>query len=387
MSERRRLLVLAPFPPRFDATHGGGRTVARLLQLHATRNRVALLMLRRPDEPGIDDEVAALCDVVREVTRTPVGRSPHVAWRERRRALALAQGQPLWAASILTRDFGRSLVDLCADWRPDVVQAELDVMGAYLPLAPRPALRVLVDHDPSVRRNAGAFTTWRRRRLARRCPADAIVVFTAEDERALRSAVPLGIPIATIPMAWRANGPALDPVGTEPPTVLFVGSYRHPPNLSAARRLAALLPELRRELPDTVLALVGEDPPADLAAAGAVVPGRVDDVEPWLDGAAVVAAPIADGGGTRVKVVEALAAGKAVVGSRRAFEGLDLENGREAVIADDDASFARAVVALLKDPSRRRELGAAARAWAERLPSADDVEDAYEALYDSLGAA
>jgi glycosyltransferase involved in cell wall biosynthesis len=57
------------------------------------------------------------------------------------------------------------------------------------------------------------------------------------------------------------------------------------------------------------------------------------------------------------------------------------------VIADDDASFARAVVALLKDPSRRRELGAAARAWAERLPSADEVEDAYEALYDSLGAA
>jgi glycosyltransferase involved in cell wall biosynthesis len=387
VSDRRRLLVLSPFPPRFDATHGGGRTVARLIGLHATRNRVALLVLRRPDEPGIDADVAALCEVVREVPRLPVGRSLRIAWRERRRALALAQGQPLFAASILTRDFGRTLADVCAEWRPDVVQAELDVMGAYLPLAPRPARRVLVDHDPSVRRDAGALTLWRRRRLARRCAADAIVVFTAEDELALRSAVPRDIPIATIPMAWRTPGPALDPVGAEPPTVLFVGSYRHPPNLAAARRLTALLPELRRELPDTVLALVGEDPPSDLAAAGAVVPGRVDDVEPWLNDAAVVAAPIADGGGTRVKVVEALAAGKAVVGSRRAFEGLAVVDGREAVIADDDASFARAVVALLKDPSRRRELGAAARAWSEQLPSADEVEDAYEALYDSLGTA
>lgn len=386
MSDQRRLLILSPFPPRFDATHGGGRTVARLLQLHATRNRIALLMLRRPHEPEIDDAVAALCEIVREVTRVPVGRSPRHAWHERRRALALAQGQPLWAASILTRDFGRSLVELCAEWEPDVVQAELDVMGAYLPLAARPARRVLVDHDPSLRRSAGALTLWRRRRLARRSPGDAVVVFTPEDERALRPVVPHDIPIATIPMAWREQRPALDPVGSDPPTVLFVGSYRHPPNLSAARRLATLLPELRREVPDAVLALVGEEPPPDLAASGALVPGRVDDVEPWLSAAAVVAAPLVDGGGTRVKVVEALAAGKAVVGTTRAFEGLRVTDGREAVIADDDASFARAVVELLKDPERRRQLGAAARAWAERMPSADDVEDAYQSLYDSLDA-
>jgi glycosyltransferase involved in cell wall biosynthesis len=382
----RRLLILSPFPPRLDASHGGGRTVARLVQLHATRNRIALLMLRRPDEAGIDDATAAQCELVREVPRVPVGRSPRVAWRERRRALALAQGEPLWAASILTRDFGRSVVELCSEWRPDIVQAELDVMGAYLPYAPRPARRVLVEHDPSLRRTAGALTLWRRRRLVRRCPADAVVVFTAEDERTLRPVVPRDIPIATIPMVWRDDRPALDPVGSEPPTVLFVGSYRHPPNLAAARRLAALLPELRRDVPESVLALVGEEPPPDLTTSGAVVPGRVDDVEPWLDKAAVVAAPIADGGGTRVKVVEALAAGKAVVGSTRAFEGLDVEDGRDAVIADDDASFGRALVDLLENPERRRELGSAARAWAERLPSADDVEDAYQSLYDSLGA-
>jgi len=342
-------------------------------------------MLRRPDELPIDEDVAAQCEIVREVARVPVGRSLSVAWRERRRALALAQGQPLWAASILTRDFGRKLVELCSDWRPDVVQAELDVMSAYLPFAARPARRVLVDHDPSLRRNGTTFTLWRRRRLARRSAADAVVVFTAEDESALRPVVPPDIPIATIPMAWREERPALDPVGSDPPTVLFVGSYRHPPNLSAARRLAALVPELRREVPEAVVALVGEDPPPDLARSGALVPGRVDDVEPWLSAAALVAAPLVDGGGTRVKVVEALAAGKAVVGTARAFEGLDVVNGRDAVIADSD-SFGRTVIELLGDPERRRQLGEAARAWAQRMPSGDDVEDAYASLYDSLGA-
>jgi polysaccharide biosynthesis protein PslH len=384
--DRRRLLVLAPFPPRLDASHGGGRSVARLIQLHATRNRVALLALRRPGELEVDGAVAAACELVHEVERVPVGRSVPVAWRERQRAVLLAQGRPLWAASILTHAYARSLAQLCAEWQPDIVQAELGVMGVYLPLVQRPAQRVLVEHDPGIRRGGGAVARWSRRRFVRdsAAAADAVVVFTEQDECALRSVAPPEVWIARIPLAWRVSRPALDAVGSEPPTVLFVGSFRHPPNVDAARRLVSYLPELRRHRPDVVLALVGEEPPPDLAAGGALVPGRVADVEPWLESAAVVAAPISDGGGTRVKVVEALAAGKAVVGSSRAFEGLDVEDGRDAVIAGDGAAFAAAVAQLLADPERRRRLGAGARAWAERLPTADDVEDAYEALYRRL---
>jgi len=88
--DRCRLLVLAPFPPRLDASHGGGRSVARLSQLHATRNDVALLVLRRPGELEVDGAVAAACEFVREVERIPVGRSVPVAWRERQRAVLLA---------------------------------------------------------------------------------------------------------------------------------------------------------------------------------------------------------------------------------------------------------------------------------------------------------
>jgi glycosyltransferase involved in cell wall biosynthesis len=382
----RRLLILAPFPPRLDATHGGGRSVAKLVQLHATRNRVALLALRQPGEPGVDAAVAALCELVHEVERVPIGRSLQVAWRERQRAVCLARGMPLWAASVSTREYARSVVRLCSEWQPHVVQAEFGVMGPYLSAAPRPARRLLVEHDPGIRRNGNAVARWSRRRLVRASAADAVVVFTKEDEAAMRAALPTSVPVTTIPLAWRLPSPALDPLGSDPPTVLFVGSFRHPPNVGAARRLVALLPELRRRRPDVVLALVGEEPPADLAAAGAIVPGRVDDVEPWLASAAVVAVPVAEGGGTRVKVIEALAAGKAVVGTRLAFEGLDVEDGRDVAVADDDAAFVAAVTRLLADPGERRRLGTAAHAWAERLPAADDVEDAYESLYRELGA-
>jgi polysaccharide biosynthesis protein PslH len=380
----RRLLVLTPFPPRLDAPHGGGRSVARLIQLHATRNRVGLLTLRRADESEVDPAVAGVCDFVCEIERVPVGRSARVAWRERQRALAFARGQPLWAASVHTRAFARSLVEVCADWTPDVVQAEFAVMGGYLPLVSRPARRVVVDHDPVVRHGGGGVARWRRRRFARQAAADAIVVFTTEDERALESLTSSATLVTRIPLAWRVPRAPLDPLGSDPPTVLFVGSFRHPPNVAAARRLAALLPELRRHCPNVALALVGEAPPADLAATGAIVTGWVDDVEPWLASAAVVAAPVSDGGGTRVKVVEALVAGKAVVGTPLAFEGLDVQAGRDAVVATEDGALLAAIVELLTHPGRRQQLGSAAYEWGQRLPTADDVEDSYESLYRSL---
>jgi glycosyltransferase involved in cell wall biosynthesis len=386
MSERRRLLVLAPFPPRFDASHGGGRSVAQLLEIHAERNRVALLALRRPGDPGVDDGVRSACELIREIEQVPIGHSVSVMVRERSRLAAFARGHPLWAASVLTRAYGDALRKLCTEWRPDVVQAEFGVMGTYLQLVPRPARRVLVEHDPGVRRGGSAIPrqSWRRFVAETGAAADAIVAFSKEDAAVLRGIVPPTVPVSEIPLAWRVVRPPLDATGDEPPTILFVGSYRHAPNVDAARRLIRVLPELRRQLPDVGLAIVGEDPPADVQASGAMVPGRVADIEPWLASAAVVAAPLHVGGGMRVKVVDALRAGKAVVGTPLAFEGLDVTDGREVVIAADDEALKDALVVLLRDPDRRRSLGAAAYAWAQRLPTRGDIGAAYDSLYNGL---
>jgi glycosyltransferase involved in cell wall biosynthesis len=92
-----------------------------------------------------------------------------------------------------------------------------------------------------------------------------------------------------------------------------------------------------------------------------VVHGLVPDVTPYFEQAAVVVAPIRQGSGTRLKVLEALGRGKAVVATSVAAEGLDLRPGVDLEIADDPEAFARACAHLLADPAARRELGATGR--------------------------
>jgi glycosyltransferase involved in cell wall biosynthesis len=114
------------------------------------------------------------------------------------------------------------------------------------------------------------------------------------------------------------------------------------------------------------------------------VTGWVEDVTPYLARAAVVVAPIRTGGGQRVKVIEALSAGKALVASRRAIEGFDLGDGREVVLAETDEEFANAILRLLADEDERVALGTRARAWAEANLSWARTIDGYEELYFEL---
>jgi glycosyltransferase involved in cell wall biosynthesis len=217
--------------------------------------------------------------------------------------------------------------------------------------------------------------------------ADAVVAFTEHDVELLR---PLSTGTRMLRIAPGIVLPPLaaDPVGTAPPTVLFVGSFGHPPNVDAAVRLAdAIFPAVRERVPDARLELVGDAPPPRvrrLAGDQVSVTGRVPDVRPHLEAAAVVAAPLAIGGGTRVKVLEALAAGKALVATPRAVAGLDLEPGRHAAVAEGDAELADALAGLLADRGRRGEMAAAAREWARDRLDWRHAVSAYERLYDSL---
>jgi glycosyltransferase involved in cell wall biosynthesis len=95
--------------------------------------------------------------------------------------------------------------------------------------------------------------------------------------------------------------------------------------------------------------------------AGLALTGTVDDVRPYMAKAAVYVVPLRVGGGTRLKIFEALAMGKAVVSTSVGAEGLPLEHGRHFLQADAPADFARSVVELLRDPGRRQVLGSAGR--------------------------
>ena len=185
---------------------------------------------------------------------------------------------------------------------------------------------------------------------------------TATGTRSARS--PRRFPWSTIPLRVEVPKRPLDPLGSSP-SVLFVGGFGHLPNVDAAVRLATqIFPRVRARCPEAALYLVGDKPPRrvrELAGDHVVVTGRVDDVTPYLDRAAVVVAPLRLGGGTRVKVLEALAAGKAVVASPLAAEGIEAVDGEHLLLAESDEELVDATARLLADPDARSSLGRRAR--------------------------
>jgi glycosyltransferase involved in cell wall biosynthesis len=401
---RRRILVLAPFPPRLDATHGGGRAMAQLLVRLAERHRVALLHLRAPDEPPLDSALAGRLESAEAVARIASGRRlPARLLRRGRIAAARLGGRPRWVSHVVVPAFAERLRARVRSWRPEIVQLEFHVMGAYLrALGADPAPRVLVAYEAGtraardlVRAARGPLRllrlldlwAWERfeRDVLRR--VDAAVAFTGPDRRAL-AALAGSTPVHEIPLGAELPDRALDPRGRPPYPVVFVGNGLHPPNADAALRLVeSILPRLRARWPEAAVEIVGEAPPVRLVRstfAGVTVTGRVPDVAAHLDRAAVVAAPLRLGGGMRVKVLEALAAGKAVVASPLAIEGLAVRDGEELLVAPDDDAFAAALARLLADPGERTALAGRARAWALANLGWERSVAAYEALYADL---
>jgi glycosyltransferase involved in cell wall biosynthesis len=195
-------------------------------------------------------------------------------------------------------------------------------------------------------------------------------------------------PITCIPLGTEIPAHPLDPCGEVPPNLTFVGNFAHPPNVDAATRLIdSILPRVQAQFRDLTLYIVGDHAPVQLqrrAGPHVQVTGRVPDVTPYLDRAAIVPVPLRLGGGMRVKVLEALAAGKAVVASPLAVAGLDVVHGQQVLLAETDEQFRAAIVQLLADPQRRVQLARQARAWACANLQWESHVRAYEDLYHQL---
>jgi polysaccharide biosynthesis protein PslH len=361
---------------------------------------MALLCLRREDESPVDDVFLERCAHVEEVVLPSAGSG----WLRRAHwAFGALRGLPPWATDCHSRAYAVQVRALAAEWRPDVVEFHLQVMAQYgSVLASSPASKILVDYDPPSEWAAELLqeargvshlarrvelALWRRYERSTRRHFQAVVVFAQRDvTAAARTAA--RVPVVRIPLAFEVPAKALDPIGVPPPTILFVGGFGHPPNVDAAHWLAeSIFPGVREQVPAARLELVGDRPGEEvrrLADGAVAVHGSVPDVTPHLNRAAVVVAPLRLGGSMRGKVLEALGAGKALVATPRAAEGVEALPGQHFLLATTEAELVDAVAGLLLDPDRRRRLAVSARQWASESLSWGPSIRAFEGLYESL---
>jgi glycosyltransferase involved in cell wall biosynthesis len=143
--------------------------------------------------------------------------------------------------------------------------------------------------------------------------------------------------------------------------IVFSGGMDYLPNQDGVRWfIESVLPEVRKIVPRAKLVVVGKNPPPALLALakpGEIeITGRVDDVRPFVRAADVMAVPLRIGGGTRLKILEALSLGVPIVSTSVGAEGIRVTHDKDILIADEPVAMARAIASLCSSPERAREL-------------------------------
>ena len=380
-----RILVLAlgvPFPPL-----GGGLTrTFHLLKALAARHEVTLAAFTygEPHEPPpyrLD---------VRPVPwqwsadyERMIGADAGAAHRAYMR-LTHEVDEPWFASVMDPGPMDATLGDLLK-MQPELVLAEGMPMARFLPRVPSGVARVidLFDVHSVIARDAvrsaggGNFAALAReaertlafeRRAASEC--DACLAVSEPDVEVARHLLG-ATAVHLVPNGVETSHFVPSSTAPDPGSLLFTGRMAYPPNADAACYFAEqVLPLVRRDVPHARFHIVGDAPPPAvqaLASDAVRVHGRVEDVREFHARAEVVVVPIRSGGGTRLKLLEAAACGKAIVSTRLGAEGLPFRHGHHLEIADSPADFAAAVVALLRHPERRTELGSRARAVAAQF--------------------
>ncbi len=219
---------------------------------------------------------------------------------------------------------------------------------------------------------------------------DRILVTSHNDKRAYEALVPENVshtPIQVLP-----NGVSLDDfypdenIKRSKSTVVVSGKMSYHANVTMVLNLVEdIMPLVWRERPEVHLQIVGKDPHPKIQALGndprIEVTGTVPHVRPYLQKAAIAAAPLAYGAGIQNKVLEAMACATPVICTSQAVSALAVEPGRHLLVADTPEAFAQAIVDLLKDEKRRALIGQAGHAYVERYHRWDSITAMLENIY------
>jgi sugar transferase (PEP-CTERM/EpsH1 system associated) len=388
---------------------GGKLRTWHLMRHLARRHEITYLAFAEPGTPQADiDGMKAVASRIETIERSDPSKGSFRFYADA--ALHVVDSLPYAVGKYRSRAFRRKLNQLLADERFDLLVCDFLFPAVNLPKR-LPCPSVIFTHNVESeiwRRHADTKTGLVSKRLygaqyrrMLRYERQALGLFdgvlaVSEADRetfarlypdALRQpihVVPTGVDTqyfsprlrsldsrASFGEASQAPAPSPQPPATshQPPatSLIFTGSMDWLPNEDAMLYFCRdILPLVRAEEPNVQLTVVGRAPtPAvkKLAAeTGVVVTGRVDDVRPFMREASVYIVPLRIGGGTRLKIFEAMAMGRAVVSTRIGAEGLPVEDGTHVMLADDPQSFARATVDLIRDTDRRRQLESAARA-------------------------
>jgi len=384
-------------------TGGRLRSVHMIAEL-TRRHRVTVVTTHGPqDDPA---GLAARLAGCERVISLPYAAPKHGSTRFAR-ALVRSWFSPLpvdpwkWRIPALQKEVARLLTaepfDLCV--------ADFLVAAANVPLD-GPVSTVLFAHnvehmiwkrlsqvEARLWRRALLELEWRkmRRYEAQACTRPRLTIAVSEADRSMLAAQAPRARVCAIPTG--VDSAYFTPNGSEerPGELVFTGAMDWFPNEDGILHFVeVVLPRIRDAAPDASLTVVGRNPGPRLqrltAVPGVRITGTVQDVRPYVAPAAVCVVPLRVGGGTRLKIFEALAMGKAVVSTTVGAEGLPLVPGTHFVQADDPAQFADSVVALLRDPARRRALGSAGRRLVEERHSWSQVVREFEARCEEVTA-
>jgi len=391
-----KLLFIAPDPP-YPETSGGRMVVFNTIKHLARRGHEIDLLFLAAQRPKDDDlkELGRWC----RPFIVPHGRRT----TRLRLFLNLFESHPYSVQKYRSRTMVAYLRELLARQTYDVIQLE-GLFVAYL----AGCIRRMSPTTPLILRQHNVETTilerlasstgsrvgkpylkLQARRLAKYEGAvcgqfDLCIALTPVDQKGLQALAP-GARIAVVPAGIDTDYFAPADLPEEPATLLFIGAMDYLPNAEGILWFCKeVLPLIKEEVPQVRLYVVGRSPRrevARLASEGIQVTGFVDDVRDYLAKAQVFIVPLLSGSGMRVKILSALAMQRAVVTTTIGCEGIPVVSGKHLIIADNAEDFARSVVNLLHDPSKRASLGWAGRQLVLREYSWERVVGLVEDVY------
>lgn len=369
-------LLDLPYPPdRGQRMRNWGLLRVLAEEGHAI---TAVCFAESSDLNRIPPELLALCRRVVPVAQAPSNRGKWKSMSDR--ITGLVSTLPYGAWRFRSPEYQGEVRRILSSETFDVIiWDELYNLANFVKNPPAPVLlnthdfvRELWQRFGSVERNplkrAYAWieykktSRWERAACAQ---VNAIIACSERDAGLYRDAYP-SLPVTVVPNV-------VDTAGYEPgqtddgQTLLFVGGMDWLPNRDAVNFfVSAIWPKILSQLPSARFVVAGSQPDREFqnylsALPGVTCAGRVPDVRPFISQAAVCIVPLRIGSGTRMKILEAGAAGKAIISTKIGAEGLSFQDGSEICLADHPEQFAAAAVLLLKNPQRRALMGQSAR--------------------------